>query len=218
MNNLFRNSVEDLMTAKISLASYYANWRIKPTAEEKRSYNTTNKILLTFDDFADEKTVKSILDILEKENVKAAFFIVGDWAKNNQAIINNIKKAGHWVGNHTKTHDNLLKLSAEDVRIEILGGPSSTLLRPPYGRYNKKIRKIANELGYKICYWDIDSDDWQGITPDEIKSRVFNSLHAGACILMHLNGKYTVDALPDLIQGIKERGYDLCQSGKEISI
>ncbi|MBI5122776.1 polysaccharide deacetylase family protein [Candidatus Roizmanbacteria bacterium] len=216
MKSTFQKIVEYFVDFKSLLITLYATWRINPTKDEKHAYNTTNKILLTFDDFADEKTIKLILDILKNEKVKAAFFLIGDWAAENPRLVNEIKKAGHWVGNHTKTHANLLKISDAKIRKEILGGPASKLLRPPYGCYNKKVRNIAKELGYKICYWNIDSDDWKGIFPDAIEKRIFNSLQEGACILMHLNGKYTVDVLPKIIKGIKERGYQLCQDGKEL--
>ena len=198
------------------IKTFYANLRIQPTVDESRSHNSSDKILLTFDDFADIQTVKSILVILKKENVKAVFFLIGDLAKKNLEVVLEIEKNGHFVGNHTKTHANLLKLSENEIIAEILGGPSSTLLRPPYGKYNKKIREIAKTLGYKICYWDVDSDDWQGISPKEIVSRVAKKLHPGACILMHLNGLHTVEALPFLIKEIRNKGYKICSIGDEV--
>lgn len=216
--NHYNKTIGQLDALKSTLLTVYADWRVNASKEEKCSYNKTDRILLSFDDFADENTVKVILSILNKENVKAAFFLVGDWANKNPQLINKIEKEGHWVGNHTKTHKNLLKISDAAVREEILGGPSSTLLRPPYGRYDKRIRKIANELGYKICYWDIDTEDWKGTSPEKIRDRILRSLHPGACILMHLNGKHTVKALPSIIKGIREQGYELCYEGKEVAV
>lgn len=199
------------------LKSTYANWRISPTVEELRSYNTTDSILLTFDDFASATRLDEILQILQRENVKAVFFLVGEWASKNPLLVEKIKRAGHWVGNHTKTHANLLRLNKEEIQAEILGGPCSTLLRPPFGKYNKRIRKIAQELGYKICYWTTDSDDWQGISKEEIVLRATRNIHKGACILLHLHAAYTVDALPEVIQEIRKKGYTLCNTGKELT-
>lgn len=201
-----------------NITMFYSNWRIGPTLEEKHSYNISGKILLTFDDYADSKIIKNILNILKGEDVKAIFFIIGDYANKNPEIINEIKEAGHWIGNHTKSHKNLLKISEKEVREEILGGPSSNLLRPPYGAYNKNIRRIAKEMGYKVCFWDIDSEDWKGIKPEQIKTRILRSLRPNACILMHLNGKYTVEALPDILVKIKLKGFKICDSVADIII
>lgn len=201
-----------------SLKTTYANWRIQPTRLELRSYNKTERVLLTFDDFTEEDRLHKIFKILKKEHIKAAFFLVGEWASRNGTLVQEIKNEGHWVGNHTKTHANLLTLDESGIKSEILGGPSSTLLRPPYGKYNQKIRKIAHELGYKICYWDIDSDDWQGLHPEEIIKNVTRRLHPGACILLHLNAQHTIEALPTLIKEIQQRGYEFCYDGKEIDL
>lgn len=206
------------VTSAISYASrLYADWRIKPTVDEIRAYNQTDKVLLTFDDFASEATITKILSILRNEHVLAVFFLVGDFTNKNPQIVEKIKHEGHWIGNHTKTHANLLRLTDMQVRGEIMGGPSSTLLRPPYGKYDKRIRKIAKELGYKICYWDIDSADWQGINKEEIITRSIQGMHHGACILLHLNGLHTIEALPFLIKTIRDKGYELCNTGKELT-
>lgn len=198
------------------ILTLYANWKINPTKQEKQSYNNTDKVLLTFDDFTTASQLGQFLKILQDQHVRAVFFLVGDWTSQNPELVEKIKQAGHWVGNHTKTHANLLKLSDKKIREEIAGGPSSTLFRPPYGKYNKKIRQIAQEMGYKICYWEIDTSDWQGISKEEISYRATRSLHPGACILMHLNGIHTLEALPLLIREIRDKGYELCHTGKEI--
>lgn len=216
MKSLYNKITEYFDIQRSIIAKAYADWRVNATVEEKHSYNPTDRVLLTFDDFADKKTLKSLLKILKKEHVKAVFFIIGDWANENPDLVAEIRNDGHWIGNHTKSHKNLLKINEKEVKDQILGGYTSNILRPPYGRYNKKTRKIAKELGYKICYWDIDSEDWKGISKNKIKSRILRSLHPSACILMHLNGPHTLDALPDIIKGIRNKDYELCHEGNEL--
>ncbi len=204
--------------AKDRLMRPYVLWRIKPTKEESYGYNHTNRILLTFDDYADNVNIYHILDILRGQKVKAAFFLVGEWAQGNPELVNTIKADGHWVGNHSYSHRKLTKLSSTEIEKEIRNGVPSKLLRPPYGAYNDRIRKIAHKLGYRIVFWTINSGDWKGIDARQIQENVLGELHPGACVLLHLNGHYTIEALPSLIQGIRKRGFELCSNGSEISL
>ncbi|MCK9352250.1 MAG: polysaccharide deacetylase family protein [Candidatus Paceibacterota bacterium] len=204
---------------KTRLSHVYARLFIGPTEEEKFSHNLTHRLLLTFDDFGDEQQIHSILDILSKFQIKAAFFLVGEWAKKNPNLVSQIRNNGHWVGNHSFSHKKLTSLSEADLKKEILGGGiESALLRPPYGAYNKKIREIAESLGKKICYWSIDSDDWRGLPTRIIADRVLSELHPGACVLMHVNGLHTADALPLIIQGARDRGFEFCFAGNELDV
>jgi peptidoglycan/xylan/chitin deacetylase (PgdA/CDA1 family) len=206
--------------AKDRLARAYALWRIKPTEEESHAYNHTDRILLTFDDYlyGDSVSMYHLLDILRDQKVKAAFFLVGKWAQENLKIVNAIKADGHWIGNHTFSHQRLTKLSSAEIEKEIKDGVPSKLLRPPYGAYNNRVRKIAAKLGYRIAFWTIDSDDWKGMDASRIQERVLGELHPGACILLHLHAPQTIKALPSLIQGIRARGFELCNNGTEISL
>lgn len=200
------------------LARAYSRWRIQPTEMESRAYNTTDRILLTFDDYGDRASVHALLDILEAKNVRAAFFIVGQWAEKDPSIFDAITSRGHWLGNHTYSHQMLTKLDAAEAEQEILRGPKSTLLRPPYGAYNRRIREIAARLGYKIAFWTIDTNDWRNLSTEQIQERVWEELHPGACILMHLGQTHTLETLPALIDGIRARGFELCSEGTEIAL
>ena len=204
------------LTNKIARA--YSLWRIRPTPEEVRSHNDTDRILLTFDDFTDEVSLHKLLAILKDKNVRAAFFLIGEWTEKNPALVEEIKVAGHWVGNHSYSHRHLTKLSSSEVEAEIARGVASALLRPPYGSYDARIRSIAAKLGYRISFWTVDSDDWKGISATNIHENVVRDLHPGACILMHLNGPHTIEALPSIIDTIRERGFELCYEGTEIKL
>lgn len=205
----------DFKRARATMA--ISNWQIAPTVAEKRSHNVTHKVLLTFDDYTDSIRLSSILQILKRDNVKAIFFIRGDYASKNPSILRAIADEEHWIGNHSRNHRNLMPLSNDAVRCEIKTGIPSKLFRPPFGAYDSRIRQIAAQLGCRICYWDIDSDDWKGISEDEIRRRVVRGLHPGACVLLHLNGEHTVEALPGLLADIRSRGYALCNRNSDLS-
>ncbi len=193
----------------------YADWRVGATDAEKHSYNTRASVMLTFDDYGTEVQVDRLLRILRRYDATGMFFLVGGWADSNPELVTRIREAGHVIGNHTYGHRDLLTLNDAHVRDEIRRGPESEWFRPPRGRYNKRIRAIASEFGLKICYWTIDSDDWQGLTAQYIVDKILSELAPGAVILMHIHGEHTLDALPDVIGGIRERGYTLWKPERE---
>lgn len=187
----------------------YADWRVGATALEKACYKQSDSILLTFDDYGSDKEVDDILHILSQKGVKAAFFLQADWAHGNPAAVARIAAAGHVLGNHTVTHPVLTKLPLDAVRQEISGGLPGPWFRPPQGRYNRSIRKLAASLGYVICYWTIDSRDWTGASASEMRHTILTELHPGATILFHLHGTHTRALLPSIIDDIRTAGYQL---------
>jgi peptidoglycan/xylan/chitin deacetylase (PgdA/CDA1 family) len=187
----------------------YADIRIGATPLEKRCYKTSDSILLTFDDYGDERQVRTILGILKQKDVRAAFFLQGDWAQSHQSLVAMIAAHGHVLGNHTYSHTVLLNTPDTEVREEITKGLPGPWLRPPQGRYNKRIRMIARSLGYAICYWTIDSRDWTGAGTESMRHTILSELHPGATILFHLHGAHTTELLPTLIDDIRELGFEL---------
>jgi len=176
-----------------------------------------NKIILTFDDSDSSGVIVSqILDILSQYNAKAIFFPTGNWASGSGApYVQRMQDEGHLVCNHTRSHANLSKLSEEEIRSEILGGAgvgSCNFLRPPYGAYNAYVSSIAAELGYTIMMWDIDTRDWARRYPggdQEILNTVLSNAHSGAVVLMHMHVENTLYALPAMLKGLKDAGYEL---------
>lgn len=184
---------------------------------------------LTFDDGPSDNTIK-LLDVLDKYNVKATFFVVYKEGYDN--VYKEIVKRGHVLANHTYSHqykyiyaspeafiDNILKL---DKKLEeITGVPPSKILRFPGGSNtgfvtpsnSAKIKAKLDELGYVYYDWNVDSLDASAMT--QPKDVVVNGVLTGtdlvntANVLMHdTNVKHTtIDALPQIIEGLKERGY-----------
>jgi peptidoglycan/xylan/chitin deacetylase (PgdA/CDA1 family) len=195
--------------AKTRVLKAYADWRVGATRAEKHAYQASDSILLTFDDYGSAQQIDHILRILRRHRTRGLFFLQGDWAQTHPRLVQRIARAGHLIGNHTYSHPNLLSLPDDAVRAQITQGVASQWLRPPQGRYNARIRRLAAELGYRICYWTIDSDDWQGVSADYIVRKISAELHPGAVILFHLHGAHTIEALPAVIDQIHRRGYQL---------
>jgi peptidoglycan/xylan/chitin deacetylase (PgdA/CDA1 family) len=180
-----------------------------PTATERRCGNTTDRVQLTFDDGAAPERVSALLDVLSAKGVRAGFFLVGRWADAHPDLVARMRTEGHWLGNHSASHADLARLGEGAVRQEIAGGVDADLLRPPYGAMNGRVRDIAASAGYRLCLWDIDTNDWRGRSADEIQRTVWGGLRPGAVVLLHLHGRSTLAALPALIDGIRSRGFEL---------
>jgi peptidoglycan/xylan/chitin deacetylase (PgdA/CDA1 family) len=209
VNITYRKVQWKLKRLKTRSLKTYADWRVGATKAEKYSYRNADTVMLSFDDYGSEAQVDELLTILNRESLKAMFFLQGDWAIKNPAMVAKVAAAGHVIGNHTYSHPDLLSLTDEEVRQEISTGVASSWLRPPRGRYNARIRRIAADLGYRICYWTIDSDDWQGVPGDVITRKVLAEVHPGAVILFHIHADETRRVLPSLISAIREKGYQL---------
>jgi peptidoglycan/xylan/chitin deacetylase (PgdA/CDA1 family) len=164
-------------------------------------------IVLTFDDQGSKDQVEAILDILAENLVKAIFFPVGKWAEQSKGLIDRMKAEGHVVGNHTYSHANLTKLSEEEIRWEIEHGAGEGLLRLPYGQRNALVDWVAADLGYRIYGWNVDPEDWKGVTAQEIVETVIREVSPGSVIVLHLQGKHTAEALKHLIPLLRQAGY-----------
>ncbi|MCD8096513.1 MAG: polysaccharide deacetylase family protein, partial [Lachnospiraceae bacterium] len=162
----------------------------------------------------------TLLSILDEYDVKATFLMTGGWVESYPDDVKAIAAAGHDLGNHSENHKQMSTLSAGECKEEIqsvhdkvkeLTGLDMTLFRPPYGDYNDTLIEAANGLGYHAIQWDVDSLDWKDYGADAIVSRVLDNEHLGngSIILMHNGATYTKDALPRVIEGLKEKGYEL---------
>jgi peptidoglycan/xylan/chitin deacetylase (PgdA/CDA1 family) len=164
-------------------------------------------LVLTFDDQGTKAQVEAILDVLKEAQVHAVFFPAGKWAEQNRELMERIEKEGHQLGNHTYSHAHLVRMTADQVRWEIEHGTGSGLLRLPYAERNATVEQVAKELGYQIYGWNVDPQDWRGISAQQIVETVMRQVKPGAVILMHLHGKNTAEALRQLIPALREAGY-----------
>lgn len=177
------------------------------------------KIALTFDISWGEIRTLPILEVLQNEGVKkATFFLSGPWSRDHVEIVKKIKEMGYEIGSHGHKHQNYSQLSDQEIREQILQaerilqgitGEKPTLIRTPNGDFDKRVLRIANELGYHVIQWDTDSLDWKNPGVDHIINRVLTRVHPGDIILMHASDscKQTHLALPTIIRELRKQGY-----------
>ena len=131
-----------------------------------------NEIALTFDISYNERNIDEILEVLDKYDVKATFFVVGNWIDENKDVVKKIYDRGHEIGNHSCTHPYFNEISEEDMKKELestskkikdITGEDTKIFRPPYGEINEDGVKVCESLGYKVVNWDVDSMDWKNI-------------------------------------------------------
>lgn len=170
-------------------------------------------IALTFDDGPNYNTSK-VIDVLNKYDIKATFFVLGSRAINNKDILRKMVDSGMEIGNHTYNHLLLTKYDENKIRSEIedtsdviysATNKRPNLLRPSYGSINNKIKKVAN---MPIIIWDIDTLDWKYHNSKRITSRVVNKVRDGDIILMHDIYSASLNALSNIIPILKNNGYE----------
>lgn len=172
------------------------------------------KIVLTFDD-GPSKWLEKIINILNRENVKAMFFWQSRLLYKDRPW-KKVIESGHVVGSHSVNHPNLIKLSYDEQwrqlekskqQIEEITGESVVYFRPPFGQYNEQTKEIAKKLGLTIVMWEIASFDWElKNEPNKIIDNITRHVKPGSIILLH-ELKQTVEILPSLLKAIKKKGY-----------
>ena len=208
----------DLMRLTISSTRDANMIKIAPMARHvkitSRDLEGKKLVALTFDDGPSSETTPRLLGILEKREVPATFFMLGGKARNNPELVKQVAKEGHEIGSHTMYHQNLIRITAaaaesdineaKDVLRDILGKDIS-LTRTPYGNTNDRIR---NFVGTPIILWSVDTLDWKIKTTESIVGITMSQVGDGAIILMHDIHPTSVDAVPTLVDTLRDNGYE----------
>ena len=169
-----------------------------------------------------QEILPKMLDVLDQHQVAATFFLTGRWAQANPALAKMIASRGHEIGNHGYWHAHPNSLSAKDLEklivdnenlLDELTGQSNKLFAPPYGEFNERGLATAASLGYRTILWSLDTRDWQDPSPQEIVNRIVPKAENGSIILMHPKAN-TVQALPQLIKGLREKNLRLVPVGE----
>ena len=177
-------------------------------------------LYLTFDAGYENGCTEEILDILQKHEVPAAFFLVGDYLERNADLVRRMVSEGHIVGNHTMGHPDMTKLDAaafeqelkgmEALYGEVTGQTLPGFYRPPQGLYSEENLKAAQALGYKTVFWSLAYADWDNDNqpdPDAAVQKLNSRIHDGAVILLHATSKTNAEILDRLLTGWKDMGY-----------
>ena len=176
------------------------------------------KASISFDAAWGNEDTQQIIDILAQYDVKATFFVVGEWVDKYPESVKALHDAGHEVMNHSDTHPYMTKLSASEMlsqvngcsdKIEKVTGVRPHLFRPPYGDYNDTVIDTLLDNGYYTVQWSIDSLDWKDLSAKEITSRVTSKLEPGSITLFHNAAMHTPEALPSILDYANDNGIEL---------
>ena len=197
-------------------------------ADQLRQYdaaylgNTDEKVLyLTFDAGYENGCTASILDTLKKQDVKAAFFLVGNYIQRNADLVRRMVEEGHTVGNHTMHHYDMSAITdeaafarelrdLEELYRDTTGKELPKYYRPPQGVYSEENLRQAKNLGYKTVFWSLAYVDWNNDaqpTKEQAFEKLLPRTHPGAVVLLHSTSKTNAAILDELITGWKEEGY-----------
>lgn len=188
----------------------------KPRRLLARASDAGKAVYLTFDDGPHPRHTPQILEVLAEYDAKATFFVVGSHAQGRGELLKSIYEAGHAIGNHTWGHRKLGAADWETFEAEVgatarvLGSYGSRCLRPPYGDVGPNLYANAQEAGYVIVYWSVDSLDWKRQNPERIAEEVLGHVYPGAIVLLHDGGGSragTVEALRTILAALKADGY-----------
>ncbi len=201
-----------------------------------KGVNTTYAAI-TFDDGYNKKYVEKVLDVLKKNNAKSTFFIIGKVLDDYPEVWKRAINEGHQICNHTQSHQILTNMSSEAIQAEIMGWEASArkvlgddyltkmkkefpYLRLPGGGGAKsdRILKIAQNNGYKVIGWNIETFS-SVINPlknnktvpeisDRIEQHVVNNCSGGSIILLHFN-QYDMGKIEQIVSGLRHRGFEL---------
>lgn len=170
---------------------------------------------LNFDDGPVPEATPKILEILDRYNVKATFFMVGDNARRYPELYKAVRDAGHAIGNHTMHHVRSRKTSFRRYIRDILEAHELlkvSMFRPPHGllsfRQAHTLQKHLNMIMYDV----VTRDYARNITPEEVVSNVKRFARSGSIIVFHdseKSAKNTIAALPAAIEWLLENGFEL---------
>jgi peptidoglycan-N-acetylglucosamine deacetylase len=178
-----------------------------------------NEVVLTFDDGPWPKNTPAVLAALAAHCLKATFFPIGEHAMWHPEILKQVAAAGHTIGTHTWSHVDLTKKSFADAKDEIekgvsavhlaVGGPTAPFFRFPDLRHPPQMVTYLGGRDIAIFSTDIDSFDFKLRKPEQVISSVMAKLaiHGKGIILMHDFQRPTAEALPELLNQLKAKGY-----------
>lgn len=185
-------------------------------------------VALTFNISWGQEQVFPILDTLKEHDVKATFFVSGEWAERHPDILEEIKKNDHEIGMMGYRYKSYVKQDIKQVRKDLLyakdifrklGYEDIKLLRTPSGHFNKEVLSLADKLGFKVIKWNVNPSDWKNPGTQTIVDEVMKETSGGDIIVMHASDsvKQTNDALKTILPGIKNKGLSFVSISKMIS-
>lgn len=174
-------------------------------------------VALTFDDGPVADT-RRLLRILDRKKAPATFFMLGENVAARPGVARAAADGGHLVASHSWDHPQLTTLDDAAVRDQLrrtqdaiadATGTAPFLLRPPYGDVDDRVRSLATRTGLDTVLWNLDTEDWRTLDAKETRRRVRAEVRPGSIILMHDIHPTSVDAVPKIIEDLRDEGYVL---------
>jgi len=176
-------------------------------------------VYLTFDDGPDENITPRLLNLLNKYEIKATFFVVGQKAERHPETLLQIHQNDHVIGNHSYTHPHLIFKSKEVIEQEIkrtdkilleITGKRPTLFRPPYGQFGLAVLSVLKSTNHRMVLWSASSQDYKADASIlRIETRIEKHVRPGKIVLMHdghSQSPQMLRALETILEKIKEQG------------
>ena len=171
-------------------------------------------VALTFDDGPSGRFTRTLLDGLEKRNVKATFLLCGYRIKDYPAEAKRIADEGHEIGLHGYSHNCMAKMCQEELEREIADTLAllpeecrPVFLRPPGGKYSDAVIDAAKQADLGILSWSVDPKDWASHDVKTIRQTVVNTIQDGDVVLLHDMSDSSVEAALEIIDELKAQGF-----------
>lgn len=170
---------------------------------------------------------EQILNVLNKDNVKATFFLTGKWVEANKDLAKKISDFGHEIGNHSNTHKDMKKMMTYKIEKEISDADEIissvytkqiNFFKPPFSYAGSNVVNAADKKGKMIIIHSLDSLDWKSSSADYIINIINSNVKPGDIICFHNDAKYCADSLEKLIPKLKEQGYEFETVGEILNI
>lgn len=217
-----------LITAVVLVAALYGTWQLSSArsfqlfGELVQRVDTDEKVIaLTFDDGPSKRYTAEIVALLEQQQVKATFFITGKEAEQNPDEVRQLYQAGHQLGNHSFSHPRMLfmspasiaeELERTDAAIRAAGYQGDIFFRPPYGKKLVMLPWYLAQQQRTTIMWDLEPETDPKFASDAqvMADYVINNARPGSIVLLHVmyqSRQASREALPLIIQGLKQKGY-----------
>ncbi|HJS99421.1 MAG TPA: polysaccharide deacetylase family protein [Terriglobales bacterium] len=184
----------------------------------------SRQLALTFDDGPNDPWTPRLLEVLDRHQICATFFLIGRFVAQRPEIARQIAAAGHVIGNHTHDHPNLIFVRPKEVESQIRRcadvlqqtlGAHSSLFRPPYGGRTPQALRAVRRCGLIPVLWSVSGWDWDAKSAGEVENKVMGSVEGGDVILLHDGGhrylgvdrSFTVSAVNQLIGRCRDQGF-----------
>jgi len=182
--------------------------------------DTKEKVVaLTYDDGPNPPYTNQLIGILERNQIKATFFVVGNIIEKHRATVRLVLSKGHELGNHSYSHQKMTSENPSFIRSEIektdqllrqLGVKEEIHFRAPYGRKFLVLPYLLAKMNKKNILWNVNPNDYKALNSEVIENYVLEHVSPGSIILLHDGGgdrSRTVTATESLIKKLGERGY-----------